>query len=321
MNNLRIDNHIISKDIKGILSLAKGEINTGKLGEVCYKGNEVSVTCPFHSDGMERKPSCFIYVGDDEELPWGTFHCFACGEKGSLIKFLSGVFDSNEYYVKSWLKRNFTERIDTIGDIDIEGSISFNRVKLDTLTYMNESILNKFQKWHPYIEQRHISPDIAKRFDVGYDPLTESIVFPVRDKSGKLLFLTRRSVREKIFHIDPSASKVVYLLDEVFKNNYKEVIVVESQINALVSYSYGFPAVALFGAGTTDNQMDELNHSPIFHYILMYDNDEAGRKGANRFKKLIRKDVLVDDILMPYGKDVADLSKEEFLKLLKSLDK
>ena len=69
------------------------------------------------------------------------------------------------------------------------------------------------------------------------------------------------------------------------------------------------------------NQMNELNHSPIFHYILMYDNDEAGRKGANRFKKLIRDDVLVDDIIMPYGKDVADLSKEEFLKLLKSLDK
>lgn len=321
MNNLKIDNHIISKDITGILSLAKGEINNGKLNNIIHKGNEIAVTCPFHSNGMERKPSCFIYVGDDDQLPWGTFHCFACGEKGSLIKFLSGVFDCNEYYVKGWLKRNFTERIDTIRDIDIEGSISFNRGKLDTPTYMNESILNKFQKWHPYIEQRHISPDIAKRFDVGYDPSTESLVFPIRDRNGKLLFLTRRSVEGKIFHIDPSASKVVYLLNEVFKNNYKQVIVVESQINALVSYSYGFPAVALFGAGTTDSQMDELNHSPIFHYILMYDNDEAGRKGASRFKKLIRKDVLVDDILMPYGKDVADLSKDEFRKLLESLDR
>ena len=321
MNNLKIDNHIISKDITTILSLAKGEINNGKLNDIMHKGNEIAVTCPFHSNGMERKPSCFIYVGDDEQLPWGTLHYFACGENGSLIKFLSRVFDSNEYYVKGWLKRNFTERIDNIEHIDIGGAISFGKARSNDTTHVDESILDTFQKWHPYIERRHINRDIAERFDIRYDPSTESIVFPVRDRNGTLRFLTRRSVEGKVFHIDPSASKVVYLLDEVFRNNYRQVIVVESQINALVAYSYGFPAVALFGAGTTDAQMDELNHSPIFHYILMYDNDEAGRKGASRFKKLIRDDVLVDDILMPYGKDVADLSKDEFWNILNTLDR
>lgn len=62
--------------------------------------------------------------------------------------------------------------------------------------------------------------------------------------------------------------------------------------------------------------MDVLNATPIRHYILMYDPDEAGRHGAERFKKLIRKDVLVDDVLLPYGKDVNDLSKKEFENLI-----
>lgn len=106
-------------------------------------------------------------------------------------------------------------------------------------------------------------------------------------------------------------------MNEAVKNKYNQVIVVESQINALVSYSYGFPAVALFGAGTTQNQIDELNKTNILHYILMYDNDEAGRKGANKFKKLIKKNAFTTDIIMPKNKDVADCSKEEFWDILR----
>ena len=106
-------------------------------------------------------------------------------------------------------------------------------------------------------------------------------------------------------------------MNEAVKNKYNQVIVVESQINALVSYSYGFPAVALFGAGTTQNQIDELNKTNILHYILMYDNDEAGRKGASKFKKLIKKNAFITDIIMPKNKDVADCSKEEFWDILR----
>lgn len=50
----------------------------------------------------------------------------------------------------------------------------------------------------------------------------------------------------------------------------------------------------------------------------MYDPDEAGRRGAERFKRLIRKDVFVEDIQLPPGKDVNDLSKKEFENLLKT---
>lgn len=48
----------------------------------------------------------------------------------------------------------------------------------------------------------------------------------------------------------------------------------------------------------------------------MYDNDAAGRKGASRFKKMIKETVFVTDIIMPKNKDVADCSKKEFYDIL-----
>lgn len=319
-NELILDNHVIKKDIRSILSLLQIQIVhiNGKLRDIKFTGDEVAITCPFHNNGMESHASCFIYVGEDEKIPWGTFHCFTCGEKGSLVKFIASAFDRSEYYAKEWLKKNFTEKI--IQLVVIDEPIRLTKQVEQPKTYLDENILNIFQSWHPYIEQRHISKEIAERFELKYDPESESIVFPVRDKEGKLVFLTRRSVKEKKFYIDSSADKIVYLLYEATRNNYKQVIVAESQINALVAYSYGFPAVALFGAGTTENQIKELNSTEIIHYILMYDNDDAGRKGASRFKRLIRKDVFITDIIMPKGKDIADCSKEEFLNILKNND-
>ena len=323
MNQLIIDNHAIKQDIKEILSTLKSELSNGKLSNIQYKGDEVSITCPFHKEGKENKPSCFIYVGEDGKIPWGTFHCFTCGEKGSLVKFISGVLDCTESYAQKWLKDNFTENVVEENAIDIDSPImltNFINNSGNNKSYLSEDILNDFQSWHPYIGQRHISKEIAERFQIKYDPATQTIVFPVRDVKNNLIFLTRRSIEGKKFYIDESASKTVYLLNEAIKNKYNQVIVVESQINALVSYSYGFPAVALFGAGTTKGQIDELNKTNILHYILMYDNDEAGRRGANKFKKLIKNNAFITDIIMPKNKDVADCSKEEFLDILRNND-
>lgn len=318
MNQLIIDNHVIKKDIRSILSLLQLHITNGKLHAVKYGNLEVAVTCPFHNEGKESHPSCFIYVGEDDKTPWGTFHCFSCNESGNLVKFIGAVLDVGNNYACKWLKDNFTEDILRSAPLEIDDSIPPKQYSSKgSPKYLNESVLDKLQSWHPYIAQRHISREVAERFQVKYDPKNETVVFPVRDTNDNLVFLTRRSIKEKRFYIDERAEKTVYLLNEAIKDKCNQIIVVESQINALVSYSYGFPAIALFGAGTTQSQIDELNKTNILHYILMYDNDDAGRKGACRFKKLIKDSVFVTDIIMPKGKDVADCSKEEFYNILR----
>lgn len=321
MSELIIDNHVIKQDIKEILSTLKLELSNGKLSNIQYKGEEVSITCPFHKDGKESRPSCFIYVGEDAKIPWGTFHCFTCGEKGSLVKFIAGAFDRSEYYAKEWLKKNFTEKILNNVELNIAEEIDLRKfgdvVMKEMSKEIDEYILSTLQSWHPYMEQRHISKDIANKFEIKYSPEKECLVFPIRDKNGNLISSTTRSIKGKTFNIPKGTEKTIYLLNECLKENSNQVVVCEGQIDALVSWSYGFPAIALFGAGTTENQIQELNKTNIIHYILMYDNDEAGRKGANRFKKLIKKSVFITDIIMPKNKDVADCSKEEFWNILR----
>ena len=183
--------------------------------------------------------------------------------------------------------------------------------------FLEESILDSFRPYHPYMTKRKLSPEVIEKFQIKYDPELQAIVFPVRDVKGRLKFLTKRSINSKMFYIDKSANKKdIYLLNEIVKNNISEVIVCESQINALTCWSYGYPAIALFGAGTTKEQIDELNKTGIKHYILAYDPDQAGDKGKARFKKYIRKDVFVDSLELPKGKDINDLSKEELDNLI-----
>lgn len=242
MSQLIIDNHVIKQDIKEILSTLKSQLNNGKLSNVQYKGEEVSVTCPFHKDGKESKPSCFIYVGKDDKIPWGTFHCFTCGEKGNLVKFIASAFDTSEYYAKEWLKKNFTEKVvdcldysklNIAEEIDLRKAEDVARKELGKM--IDEYALSTLQSWHPYMEQRHISKEIANKFEVKYSPDKECLVFPIRDKNGDIIQATTRSVKDKKFNIPKSTEKTIYLLNECLKENCNQVVVCEGQIDALVS--------------------------------------------------------------------------------------
>lgn len=101
-------------------------------------------------------------------------------------------------------------------------------------------------------------------------------------------------------------------MNYIEKLNINTVVVCESQINALTCWSYGVPSIALFGSSLTNYQRDILNRSGIRHYILALDNDDAGKKGVERFMSMIRKDVFVDIVEVPPNRDINDLSKEEF---------
>lgn len=51
-------------------------------------------------------------------------------------------------------------------------------------------------------------------------------------------------------------------------------------------------------------------------YNLLFDGDEAGDKGIQKFLQNIRKDVIINIIRVPRGKDINDLSYEEVEKLI-----
>lgn len=307
VNGKRIDSSITD-----ILNDLRKESGNWYFDQIEQAGSgQLRITCPNHKEGKERHPSCYICTRtDDPDIEYGTCHCFTCGYVARLPKLVSDVLNISKESADDWLSEGHSNSI--ISHIEILPSIDILPKKE---AYMKESELDKYNGYHEYMWKRKLSKEVVDFFRVGYDKEHESITFPTWDDKGNLLFVSERSVKDKHFHIPKCAEKPVYLLNFIKKYGYTDVVVCESQINTLTSWTYGHPAVGLFGTGSKQ-QYEILNKSGIRHYILMFDGDEAGRKGAERFKKNIKKDVMVTDIVMPDGFDVNDLSYEQFEYLL-----
>lgn len=307
--DLIIKNKLISANIIDILKQVRTEINNKKLKDIIDKGKNILITCPFHKGGQEKKPACNVYADINGPLPYGSYYCFTCSAKGSLSELVGACFDSDHKFGEDWLCERFGDVLNNknnyIAPINIH-----NKPK----EYLDISILDKYKYFHPYMFKRRLTEDIIKKFTIGYDSNTDCLVFPVWDEHGRLVMLTRRSVKSKFFNIQKDIDKPVYLLNFILKENIKTVYIVESQINALTCWVYGYPAVALFGTGS-QHQYDILNKSGISHFVLCFDGDDAGTKGIKKFLKNINHDKIIDIKTMPPGKDVNDLEKHEFESL------
>lgn len=312
--HLKIGNKVITTDMKTILNQLRSELTNGKLRDIgAMRGNNIPVTCPHHKDGMERHPSCMVFADpNDKETEYGFVHCFTCGYAVPLPQFIADCFDESDIeFGQEWL----LERCQTafLSEVDYLPPIELNKKPI-SIPYIDESILKYYEYYHDYMWYRKLTKEVVDLFEVGYDPVKDMITFPVRDEKGGLVFITGRYVKTKRFQIPEAVQKPVYLLYYILQQKITSVAVCESQINCLYLWSIGIPAVCLFGTGTT-YQYELLNRSGIRSFNLYFDGDEAGRKGARRFRRHIRDDVVVSDFLVPPGKDVNDLTPEEVRNL------
>ena len=311
---LIINNKIIDSDIETILKKLRIDSHGKYLSIIGNENNyNVKITCPFHKGGRESHPSCFVYTKrNNDELEYGYFRCFTCGEKGHLYDLVSYCLNIDVELAKKWLVDNFSNTF-------IEKELFLPKIELSKKPkeYLDESILKQYAFYHPYLEDRGISFETAKKFQVGWNKENNSITFPVWDRHGRLVGITERYIDEKRFNIPTDMKKPLYLLDYVISEGYTDAFIVESQINCLTLWEWGYPSIALFGTGSKA-QYEILKTSGIRHYYLCFDGDEAGRRGANRFIKNMNRDVIITTINIPDGKDVNDLTKEEFENILKN---
>lgn len=311
--DLVIQNKQITSPILDIVKQVKKECSWDVFHEIKDHRDYISVTCPFHKDGMEKKPSCSIYARyDNDEVAPGVCHCFTCGAKMPIQAWIGKVFGYDDAFGEEWLVARF-------GDVFITKQEYLPEIVLSKPkeTYLPETYLMQYAYIHPYMYYRKLNDFVINKFQIGYDRDTDCITFPIRDEKGRLLGVTERSVRTKYFYIPDNIQKPVYLLNYVLDEGYTSAIICESQIDALTCWAYGYVACAMLGTGSAE-QYQVLNKSPIRNYVLMFDGDPAGRKGARNFQKYIRNDVFVENVKLPEGKDINNLNKFEFDTLLKN---
>ena len=316
MRQLIIDNYVINKPIEEILTLLKLSLTNGKLKDIENKGDDILVTCPHHDGGHERTPACNIYIGNDTKLPYGYFNCFVCGEKGSFLKFVAECFDAPESYAKAWLLKNFGGEL-IAKNLFMGEPIVLNRNK-GVKKHLDESILDQYQTWNPYLAKRKLSREICELFKVRYDPKYRQVIFPAYDINGNLVMLAKRSIDVKSFYLDKDVEKPVYCLDYVMKNNIKTVLITEGPFDCLTGWEYGFPTIATFGK-ISDYQIEQINKSCINIIYAAFDNDAAGRSFLETLKRKLTKRIIIIETKFPaWRKDLNDLTKEELQEIIKN---
>ena len=281
--------------------------------------NNIQFNCPVHAEGRERRPSCGISTSNNDKVESGMVHCFTCGYTATIEEMVSYCFGYSDagYFGREWLLQNFV----TIS-AGYRRDFNLNLSRSDDFkneSFITEEELDSYRYTHPYMYKRRLTDEIINRFDIGYDPKfildsgndpIETITFPVRDISGRTLFIARRAINFKLFHYPTGVRKPIYGLFELPKDA-NEVVICESIFNALTCYAYGKSAIALLGLGTRD-QYDQLSRLPIRKYILGLDSDPAGKAAAMKLQNYLMGKKLVTIYDIPKGKDINDLEQEEF---------
>ena len=315
-NPILADDIVVLEELKNQLELnGIYKFATFKVGP-----NNIQFNCPIHNDGQERRPSCGISTTSKEGAPAGTVHCFTCGYTANLEQMISHCFgyDDEGTFGREWLVKNFlTIAVEDRKEIQLD----FGRHKsINKVSYVSEEELDSYRYYHPYMYKRGLTNEVIEKFDIGYDKhfnlngrILRCITFPVRDTDGNTLFIARRCVDTKLFHYPEGVNKPVYGLYEL-PENCPEIIVCESMFNALTCYVYGKPAVALLGLGT-EQQYEQLRQLPCRKIIAGFDPDPAGMRATQRLKKALGRTKLVTSYIIPEGKDINDLTEEEFNNL------
>jgi DNA primase len=298
-----------------------------------YTGQDVTVTCIFHKNGQEKKPSAGITTCDKQyngrTLKTGTYSCFTCKKTVDFDEFISNCFghinDMGTYGAK-WL-------IERYGEFELEDRKElFPTLTRDTHKkveeaneYIPEERLDRYAYIHPYMYKRYLTDDLINFYDIGYEKECklseelkpfEAITFPVRDIEGQVIFVAKRSINSKLFVLPNNLEKPIYGIYEVNKlfPNAKEVYITESVFNCLTLINYGIPAICIFGTGSHE-QYSVLKSLSYRKYILALDSDNAGYKGIKRLIEALKNAKLLEWISLPKGKDINDLgylTKEEF---------
>ncbi len=306
----RVDLHSI--DVDAVFELLQNSTSFFRISS--RTTDDIVTQCPFHGSGNEQHPS-FGICNNRYRNEYGLFHCFACGAKGNILQLVNHVYnkqDNSEYAV------SFIQSVSDVAYTDFRGRVELKpRTPLKKPEVTEVELLSYQDQKNEYLANRHIKPLIQRVFNCGYDPVDESVTFPVRTVDGAVYFIVRRKINFKWYSYPPGVDKPVYGMYEfnsIFPKAHT-VVLVESVINALTLWGYQIPAVALLGTGS-QTQIDFLNTSPIRRYILCLDGDAAGAKGTEKLKSKLHANTL--SVPMPPGYDVNDLD-EETMRILYAL--
>ena len=254
-------------------------------------GDEWQCLCPFHDD---TTPSFSI------NIRLGVFICFACGVKGTMDHLSEHLGVSGPTSIKD--ESQEIERLRSAID------------KLDKpqQRFLADNYLDRFRNDHPYWEhERGLSPHVQVQFELGYDPVRDHGIIPLRDFRGRLVGVVRRQFARDATprYLYPRGFKISqHLFGAHLARTHSRIAIVEGSLDCVACWDVGIPAVALLGSKLSMRQYDLLTKVGPDFMVVMTDRDEAGQSEAARLKEHFGQRLMVAVYDKSWvGKDPADL--------------
>ncbi len=324
-------------------------------------GSNYSACCPFHN---EKTPS--FTVSHSKQF----YHCFGCQASGSAISFIMNYdqmhfVDAIEMLAESIGIEVPREKSDQ--------AVKSSRKPLFEIMQQCANNYISHLKLSPeaisYLKDRQLSGETAKKFQLGfapdgwnnlektitatskqllalgmqienengriYDRFRERIMFPIKDRRGRIIAFGGRvldqgepkylnSPETELFH----KGEELYGLFEARKsaNELGNILIVEGYIDVIALSQHGIEnAVATLGTATSRSHIETL-FRVVPNLIFCFDGDRAGREAAWRALKAtipaLRDGRDAHFLLLEDGEDpdtlVTNHGKKAFVALLNS---
>ena len=284
-------------------------------------GNDFLCYCPFHSN---RHTSSFSVSQTS-----GAFICFnpACGETGTLIDLIKRTMDKNDFQSLRLIAAKETEALNNFDEL-MEDMLSekpaFEEFSQETLDSLHADLAGN-KNARDYLESRGINQDSMKYFKLGYSPAMKMVVTPVHSPDSLPIGIVGRSIEGKSFKNSTNLpkSKTLFNIHRAKKIG-DQVIVCESNFDAIRIHQAGFPNVVATLGGFLSNEQQSLLNRHFNKIIIMTDSDDAGRElGKSISTKLRNKDISwasygYKEIYPHKAKDAGDLTEEEIKSCIKN---
>jgi DNA primase len=328
-------------------------------------GANYAARCPFHE---EKSPS--FTVSQTKQF----FHCFGCGEHDNAIGFLMKYERLSFVEAIESLAATLSLEVPyEKGDRDTQASshrpLIFAALK-KAADFYYQQLVQQGELAKNYLKDRKVSGQSAKKFQLGYslnswDKLKQTLVeefpldilieaglvisqendklydrfrhrlmFPIRDRQGRVIGFGARSLGDElpkylnspetpVFH---KGSELYGLYETLEANRHVEkLIVVEGYMDVIALFQAGITyAVATLGTAMTAQNIEKATRETK-HLIFCFDGDSAGKKAAWRaFENtlpLMKDEWLIEFVFLPEEHDpdsfVNAYGSEGFLLYLK----
>lgn len=325
------------------------------------QGNSFVACCPFHN---EKSPS--FNVASKKQF----YHCFGCGASGNAISFIMQYLHMEFVEAVTLLAHRCGLSIPRENILTKNNNTPSLQELLEKINaYYQLNLRNTPEAIH-YLQNRGINGAIAKRFQLGfapagwhtleshfkpylkellslgmiiqksekkyYDRYRQRIMFPIRDRYGKLIGFGGRvidnTMKPKYLNSPESTifkkNRELYGLYEAIekKEALEYIIIVEGYLDVVALAQFDIHnAVAALGTATSSHHIQLLNkytHCLIF----CFDGDSAGLQAAWRAVQHcfphLETGLDIRFIFLPEGEDPDSLVRREgktgFLKRLES---